>query len=239
MPPVKIDEFLEEIVSYVKFPFAKEGIKLELRDHILDKISDYMGQGYDQEKAQQQAIEEMGDPEEIGTLLNKQHNPFLGWILTITNVMVVILLICTIFPLGSSFIYSVFSRSLVHDMAKKDIVYKIDVDEKVKLDDTIIHFTNVVYDINGELNIFYQYYDTRLWGTGWSSGGVGDITDNFGNTYLGGGGGQSGGLITNYGVKRVRDFAEDAHTLIINYDYYNRYYRVEIPLKAGDINDQR
>ena len=115
-------------------------------------------------------------------------------------------------------------------------MYKIDIDEKVKIDDTVIHFTNVVYDKNGDMSIFYEYYDTRLLGAGWSIGSIGDIMDNLGNTYFSGSGYSSAGLKSKC-RKTVRDFSQDADILIIDYDYYNRKYRVEIPLKVGDDNE--
>jgi hypothetical protein len=35
----------------------------------------------------------------------------------------------------------------------------------------------------------------------------------------------------------MNDFSSEADTLIIEYDMYNRYYKVEIPLKVGDSNE--
>lgn len=236
MPPIKVNEFLEEVLSYIKLPFVKDDIKLELESHVLDKISDYMAQGYNQERAQQQALADMGDPKEIGTELNRQHNPFLGWVLRLTNIMVIFFLICSIYLMGFPIVNHLFRKDYANDIPKENIVYKIDIDEKVKIDDTIIHFTNVIYEKDGDLSIFYEYYDTRLRGMGWTLGGIGDIGDNLGNTYFSGQSGENGGIKTR-GIKVVRDFSKDADTLIIKYDYYNRKYKLEIPLKVGDTND--
>ena len=236
MPLDKVDKFLENVLSYIKFPFVKDDIKFELESHILDRINYYIEQGYDSEEAEELSIRDMGDPKEIGILLNKQHNPFLGWILRITNGMVVLLI-----TLGALFIIpilgvSLFSKSPIKDIPKGDIVYKIDIDEKVKIDDTVIRFTNVVYDKNGDMNIFYECYDTKFWGMGWSSTAIGDVMDDLGNTYFSGSGYSSAGIKSKC-RRTVRDFSKEADTLIIDYDYYNRKYRVEIPLKVGDTNE--
>lgn len=236
MPLTKIDKFLEEVLFYIKFPFVKDDIRFELESHILDKIDYYMEQGYDKEKAEELSINDMGDPKEIGIELNKQHNPFLGWMLKITNVMVIFFLIKSIFFICPIVVNFLTGNNLVNDIPKENIVYKIDMDKKVKLDDRIIHFTNVVYDKDGDMSIFYEYYDTRLWGAGWSLGTIGEITDNLGNTYMAGSGVESGGIKSKCRWT-VGNFSKDADTLIINYDNYNRKYVVGIPLKAGDTNE--
>lgn len=236
MPLTKLDKFLEDVLSYIKFPFVKDNIKFELESHILEKINYYIEQGYDSEKAEELSINDMGDPKEIGIQLNKEHNPFLGWLLRITNGMVVLFIILSALFIIPILGVSLFSKSPIKDIPKENIVYKIDIDEKVKIDDTVIRFTNVVYDKNGDMNIFYECYDTKFWARGWSSNSIGDIMDDLGNTYFAGSA-YSGGGIKSKCSRTVRDFSKKADTLIINYDYYNRKYRVEIPLKVGDANE--
>ena len=94
----------------------------------------------------------------------------------------------------------------------------------------MINFTNIIYEENGDLNIFYNYYSKRFWGT-WSFGGGITITDNLGNSYFAGGGQGTGGIISYY-RSTFSDFSRDAETIIISYDYYNRSFQVEIPLKV-------
>jgi hypothetical protein len=236
MPSHKKDKFLAEVLSYIKFPFDRDDIRSELDSHILDKIDYYIEQGHDKEKAEQLSINDMGEAKEIGMELNKQHNPFLGWVWKITNVMVILFVIVNIYIVGTPILMSLFDRNPMNEIPKSNIVYKIDIDEKVKLDDAVIHFTNVVYEKNGDMNILYEYYDTKLWGTGWSFGGTGNITDNLGNTYFDGSGGGGGGIKSKY-IRTIENFAKEADTLIISYDSFNRKYRVEIPLQVGDSNE--
>lgn len=234
MPLPKKDKFLKEVLSCVKFPFDRDNIKSELDSHIVEKIDHYIAQGYDNETAEQLSINDMGDAKEIGTALNKQHNPILGYIWMLTNLVIIFIVIVNIYNVGLPLLFSLFSNS-IDNIPTSNIVYAIDVNEKVKLDDTVIHFTNIVYEQNGDMNIFYKYYDTKLWGTGWSETDIGAITDNLGNIYDTGSGQSSGGIVTK-SVITVGDFSSEADTLIISYDRYNRKYRLEIPLKAGDNN---
>ncbi|KTE89926.1 permease prefix domain 1-containing protein [Desulfitobacterium hafniense] len=122
------------------------------------------------------------------------------------------------------------------DIPPTDIVYDLKVDEKVYLDDTVIEFTRVILKKNGELSIIYKYYDTRFWGRGWSLGGIGRISDNLENEYWSGSGSSNGGIVTK-GIRTFKDFDKTAEILIISYDHFNRSYRVEIPLKAGDVHE--
>lgn len=42
----RTEEFLEEVVSHVRFKFDRSEIKSELEGHILDKIDYYLEEGY-------------------------------------------------------------------------------------------------------------------------------------------------------------------------------------------------
>lgn len=236
MPSLRKDKFLEEVLSYIKFPFDRTDIKYELECHISDKMDYYAEQGYDKETAENLSVNDMGEAKEIGIELNKQHNPILGWLWKITNVIVILFAVWNIYVIGAPVVMSIFSNNPINDIPKSDIVYKIDLDKKVKLDDTLIHFTNVVYEKNGNMNIIYEYYNSKLWGTGWSLGSIGSITDNLGNSYFTGSGGGGGGIKSKC-IRTVENFSREADTLIISYDNYNRKYRVEIPLQVGVNNE--
>lgn len=236
MNPSNIDEFIEDVVSYIKFPFVRGDIRDELRGHILDKKDYYIGNGYESEEAEEEAIRNMGEAKTIGKELNKQHNPFVGWFLKISNVFIVLFTVMVIFNLGIYLSMGLFSRSLLKEIPKEDVVYRLDIDEKVKIDDRVIHFTNLIYDKNGDMSIFYKDYVIKPWGTGWSLGTIGLVSDDLGNEYMGYSGSSSGGYVSK-NIQTMKDFSNQANTLIIEYDEYNRYYRVEIPLKEGDLDE--
>ncbi|MDR7870788.1 MAG: permease prefix domain 1-containing protein [Tissierellaceae bacterium] len=233
----KSDDFIKEVISYIKFPFDRDEIEKELEEHILDKIEYYHNQGMDNGIAEELTLKDMGNPKEIGIALNKEHNPILGWIYVITSVLVAINLFILIFSLSISLLNTIFSRNPAKDIPKENIVYNIKLDEKVKIDDRVIKFKNLIYEKNGDMTILYEYYETNLlFGRGWSLGSIGTVKDDLGNEYFAGSGSSSGGIITK-GVITLSDFPLEATTLIIEYDSYNRYYKLEVPLKAGDLNE--
>ncbi|KGK91304.1 hypothetical protein DP73_04065 [Desulfosporosinus sp. HMP52] len=231
----KGEKYIEDILSYVKFSFDRYAIKTELESHLLDKIEDYTkaGQGED---AEQLAITDMGDAKEIGLELNKQHSPLVGWLWMITRLAVVLLIIVDLFFVGLPIAMSLFDNNPLKDIAKANIVYNIAVNKTVQLDDRVINFRNVIYERNGNLNIIYDYYEARFWGARWSLGSIGIISDNLGNKYFAGSGGGGEG-IRPIRRRTVENFSNEAETLIIDYDQYNRKYRVEIPLKGGIKNE--
>ena len=154
MPSPKIEQFLDDVVQHVKFAYDRKDIKIELENHIKDRIDDYMIQGFDSESAEQQAIEAMGDAGEIGRALNKQHNPVLGWVWKISNWVVIFLTVFLIFFIGSSVIDTMENMNIVSSIPKSNIAYSIDVNKTIRMDDTVLKFTKLVYDKKGTMKFF-------------------------------------------------------------------------------------
>lgn len=233
-----MDKFLKEVLSYIKFPFVKDDIKSELKIHILDKIDYYIEQGYREEEAEKLAVNDMGDPKVIGIGLNKQHKPLLGWLLKITNILVGFVVF---FSISFHFIFLLpglimpfFTRGPISDIPKENIEYRIDLDEQVRIDNRVINFTNLVYEKNGNMNILYNQREVGLFGKGgWGLSTIGEIYDSLGNEYFNRSGRSRGGK----SIVTIENFQVEAEELIIEYDRFNRYYRVEIPLEAGESNE--
>lgn len=231
----KTEEFIKEVLSFVKFPYDRQSIRKELEDHITEKTEYYCDQGYDLDKAEEIAIDDMGDSREIGTELNEQHNPIIGWIWRVSSVCVKLLSFIAGFILILHLMgVNVIGRNPIKDIPKEEIVYKLDINEKVKIDDRVITFTNLVYDKYGTMHIIYNYYETKFWRMGWSLGSIGEVSDNLGNTYFNSTGSGGGGAGRSKVIRSFSDFSSKADTLIVNFDRYNRQFRVEIPLPVGD-----
>ena len=235
--PYSKRKYLQQVLKQVKFPFDKPAIEEEISCHIDDKIEFYIELGHSSREAEELAVNDMGDAKQTGKQLNKQHNPLLGWAWKISNVVLIIVLLFAVVEVGDSLITSLITNENPANSINKDnIVYDIKVNEKVKIDDTVINFTQVIYEKDGSLSIFYEYYDTRLWGTGWSLPSLGNILDDNGNKYFSGTS-YKGGSIRSLCKRTVRDFPSNAKAVIIDYDRYNRKYKIEIPLERGNSNE--
>lgn len=231
---VSID-FINEVLSRVKFVYDRESIEKELKNHIEDKIENYQQNGYSDTEAELLTIRDMGNPKEIGDELNKQHNPFIVWISIITSLMVWFVIFIVLMLVLPQIIYPLFIGNLANDIPKNEIVYKIDVDEKVQIDNRIITITDVIFDKNGTLHLFYSNFEKWNLGSGWSFSLTGLIYDNLGKNYLGGQYSRRG--IVSKSHMQLKNFNKEANSLIISYDYHNRKFKVVIPLKGGDINE--
>ena len=74
-----IDDFCTQVCRCVRFWPDHKAITAELTAHLEDHAAALEARGFPSDIAVQQAVDAMGDPEEIGKELDKSHSPFLGW----------------------------------------------------------------------------------------------------------------------------------------------------------------
>ena len=80
---MQINEFLNSVCEQIKYKPIRNTIAEELKDHIEDKKEELIEMGQNEEEAEKNAVEQMGDAEIIGKELNKVHRPRLDWKLLI------------------------------------------------------------------------------------------------------------------------------------------------------------
>ena len=80
------EEFIEAVCAKVRFTPARAQIADELRAHLEDRAAMLEEHGFPSEDAAARAAASMGDPEEIGTALDKEHSPLWGWMAVWTDV---------------------------------------------------------------------------------------------------------------------------------------------------------
>lgn len=95
------NEFLKSVRKKISYIFDRDSIENELKTHIEESILDLMEDGYNYEKAEQIAVEQMGDPDEIGIQLNKEHHPLIGYCLLASKVCLIFLIIPCLLIFGS------------------------------------------------------------------------------------------------------------------------------------------
>lgn len=85
---LQIKEFLNHVCEQIKYkPICKE-IEKEMENHLLEAKENYMLEGMLETEAEEAAIRQMGNAEEIGKKLNKIHCPKLDWkLLLITLIL--------------------------------------------------------------------------------------------------------------------------------------------------------
>ncbi|MBR3613899.1 MAG: FtsW/RodA/SpoVE family cell cycle protein [Clostridia bacterium] len=80
---MKIKEFLENVCDEIRYKPITEDISEELKLHIEEGKQYYIENGFSEVEAEEKAVSNMGNAEEIGKRLNKIHRPKLDWILLI------------------------------------------------------------------------------------------------------------------------------------------------------------
>lgn len=67
--------FIQNVTEQIRCVKAREGIEKELSDHIADQTAAYEEAGETHEEAVRKAVQEMGDPVEVGVELDRIHRP--------------------------------------------------------------------------------------------------------------------------------------------------------------------
>lgn len=87
---MQINEFLNSVCEQIKYKPIRNTISEELKNHIEDKKEELIEMGQNEEEAEKNAVEQMGDAEIIGKQLNKVHRTRLDWKLLIILVVLLI-----------------------------------------------------------------------------------------------------------------------------------------------------
>lgn len=132
------EKYLQTVRKQIYFIFDRDAIETELKDHIYESVQDLMEEGISLEEAEEQAVKQMGDPIEVGKLLNKEHQPLLGYLWMFSKVVLIFLVIPAILVTGVG-IYGTIRNATptVVEGSVETITLDIDLDMptyKVKID---------------------------------------------------------------------------------------------------------
>ena len=81
---MKRDEYISAVISQIQNKKARTEVERELSAHIDDRISYYTDAGWDEETANEKAMEHMGEPEKVSEEMGKIHNKKISVFLKIT-----------------------------------------------------------------------------------------------------------------------------------------------------------
>lgn len=93
-------EYLEQVTGQMRCKKARDMVAQELQDHIEDQTETYEHFGLSKEEARIRAVEQMGDPIEVGTAMDRIHRPRINYrmiafiaVLTVFGMLVQILML--------------------------------------------------------------------------------------------------------------------------------------------------
>ena len=93
----RIVQWCERACSYIKYKPDRKAVEKELLAHIQDKCDALTAEGMPPEDVAKAAVNAMGNADEVGRELENVHNPFWGYMLRISQVLIVIAVIVVLF----------------------------------------------------------------------------------------------------------------------------------------------
>lgn len=88
---LNINQFLNVVCTQIRYRPARNEIANELKAHLLEIKDELLTQGIEESIAEENAVQRMGEAEEIGKQLNKIHRPRINWILIIVTAIFIFL----------------------------------------------------------------------------------------------------------------------------------------------------
>ena len=86
-----MEEYIRKLLEQVRFQKAHKAIQEEIRSHIEDQIEANIADGMDPATAEQKAVEDMGDPVEVGISMDRVHKPQMAWSIVVAAIVVGVL----------------------------------------------------------------------------------------------------------------------------------------------------
>lgn len=242
-------KFASEVVKEVKFKYDHTAIRQELVEHMEELYEDLRAEGMDAHVAEIMAVEYMGDAAEIGKALNEEHSPLLGWIWRMSRwAVAAMFLICMVWYGGGTIksIAEGVTAEYITRAVPSPLVYSVKVDETVESYGAKMHFDEIRYYENRELEIRLSYLN---WNEEWNPDedmstavsrfqlGLNMAYERDGEVFSLGHSDVEWNLGQGVYFKNqifIRNFPDDAEKLYISYDrYMKNYIKIDLP-KGGE-----
>ena len=217
MEKARWDAYIEDVLSFVKFKHDHKAILQELAEHMEDLCEELQAEGMDADVAAHMTVEYMGEAEEIGTALNKEHGVILGRIWLVTRILAIGLIGATLAPAGNLVCGTISNLRDEYEpaggMAK---IHHIELDQEYQVYDDTLMLEDIYYYESGRLDVVYRTKRNPFARSiVWSSSANATVFDAEGEKIpLSGGGYKQGG---NYGLgcTKLYNVPADAKTLEI------------------------
>lgn len=153
------EKWLEKVLHRVHYRPDRQAIARELRGHFEDGVEFYREEGLEEEQCREKALLDLGEPEGIGKLLNREHSPLLGYGLVVVNVLAALLLVPALLALGSACYEGIsqYQRWMPgYKLEDVPLAWEQDLGEGVWVDSTYLRYTKALCTEEGDLYVFYM-----------------------------------------------------------------------------------
>ena len=158
-------EYTDRVLACLRrlTPKERAAVRAEIDGHLEDHVCALLDLGYDPELAEQRTLAAMGDPEEVGRELEKQHPVF--WLI-LGRAAVLLLALCCLLLAQNLSGWHVFenlsNRVSIHHQYPLE-KYDVEPELRVQAGSDIVY----VYGINlqgDQAIIYWKQYDESPWG---------------------------------------------------------------------------
>lgn len=140
-----VDKFIQTVLSHIANPFVLGTISRELSNHLEDSINTYVERGYNQNDAEDKAIEAMGDPAELGQSLNYTHPLYIDLFSVLSKITVAVAVWVVIFmiviPNVSKINDKYQGKKDLNEVLSQEIYPKYPYSKKLELEFDVINTT--------------------------------------------------------------------------------------------------
>lgn len=153
------EKWLERVLRKVHYRPDRPAIARELQGHFEDGVEFYREEGLEEEQCREKALLDLGEPEGIGKLLNREHSPVLGYGLMAVNLLAALLLIPALLALGSACYEGISQYQRWMPQYKLEgvpLAWEQELGEGVWVDSTYLRYTKALCTEEGELYVFYM-----------------------------------------------------------------------------------
>lgn len=116
----KIENYIREVCSRVRFRDIHQDVKLELAAHIEELTEEHVSQGVSEEEAVDRALGQMGDADLIGKQLNKVHKPKPEWSVLLISLLFINIGLLAVYLIQKQGLLAydtpIFERSLFYSL---------------------------------------------------------------------------------------------------------------------------
>ncbi len=194
---MKREEFLRIVRKQIRFVFDRDDVETELKQHLSDSIDDLVEEGLSREEAELLAVEQMGNPVEVGKLLNKEHNPLLGYLWAASRVLLACIVCPAVLYIG---ITVFFLLKTVAPMTLKDSAAMYDVGIDMELPTHKVKLDKICLSESGRYSLTYRAWTKFTYSRSGSATQLFTLEDEAGN-HLGGATKGANGNVSECGSK--------------------------------------
>jgi cell division protein FtsW (lipid II flippase) len=116
----KIENYIREVCSRVRFRDIHQDVKMELAAHIEEITEEHINRGVSEEEAVDRALAQMGDADLIGKQLNKVHKPKPEWSVLLISLLFINIGLLAVYLIQKQGLLAydtpIFERSLFYSL---------------------------------------------------------------------------------------------------------------------------